>query len=62
MDGHITLLDGHQPTQGWLPTNLRMVTQIRKCIADLEFCTYTLLTPGDNCHEWSPTLLRMVAH
>ena len=31
----------------------------------MEFGTYTLLTkltPGDNCHGWSPTILRMVTH
>ena len=34
-----------------------------KCITDLEFGTFTLLTkliPGDNCHAWSPTIPRMV--
>ena len=31
------LSEGHPPTQGWSPTNLSMVTQIRKCITDLEF-------------------------
>ena len=31
----------------------------------MEFGTYTLLTKltrVDNCHEWSPTILRMVVH
>ena len=52
-------LEGHPPTLGWSPTNLRM------CITDMEFDTYTLLTqltPGDNCHGWWPSILRMVAH
>ena len=51
--------DGHQPT------NVRMVTQRRKCTTDLEFGTYTLLTkltPGDKCHGWSATILNMVSH
>ena len=37
----------------------------RKCTTDMEFGTYTLLTkltPGDNCHGWSPTILRMVTY
>ena len=32
---------------------------------DFEFGTYTFLTkltPGDNCHGWSPTIPRMVTH
>ena len=44
---------GQQPTQGWSPTNLRMVTQRRKCTTDMEFGPYTLLTklkPGENCN------------
>ena len=39
-------------TFGWSPAK-------RKCISDLEFGNYTLLTkliPGDNCHGWSPTI------
>ena len=50
---------GHLPFLGGSPTNPRMVTQIRKCITDLEFGTYTLLAkliPGDNCHGWSHTI------
>ena len=50
---------------GWCsPTNLRMVTQRRKC-TDMEFGTYTLLTKltlGDNCHGKSPSIHRMVIH
>ena len=45
-------LDGHPPTLGWSPTR-------RKCTTDMEFGNYTLLTkltPGDNCHGWSPTI------
>ena len=40
------------PTPGWLPTR-------RKCTTGMEFGTYTLLsklTPGANCHGWSPTI------
>ena len=51
-------LEGHPPTQGWSPTR-------RKCITDLEFGIYTLLTksaPGDNCHGWSPGIPRRVSH
>ena len=47
------LLEGNPPTPGWSQTNLRMVTQRRKCTTDLNFGTYTLhinQTPGDNCH------------
>ena len=54
---------GRQPTKGWSPTNLRMVTQRRKRITDLEFGTYILftkLTPGKNCHGWSSTIPKMV--
>ena len=50
--------DGHPPNQRWSPT-------WRKCTTDMEFGTYTLLTKlthVDNCHEWSPTMLRMVVH
>ena len=48
--------NGHPLTLGWSPTR-------RKCTTDLEFGTYTLLsklTPGDNCHGWSPTIPRRV--
>ena len=48
--------DGHSPNQRWSPT-------WRKCTTDMKFGTYTLLTKlthVDNCHEWSPTILRMV--
>ena len=51
-------LGGRPQTLGWSPTR-------RKCTSNLEFGNYTLLTkltPGDNCHEWSPTILRMVTH
>ena len=51
-------MDGHLPSLGWSPT-------IRTCTTDLEFGTYTFLTkltPGDNCHGWSTTILRMVVH
>ena len=50
--------NGCPPTKGWSPTK-------RKCTTDMEFGTYTLLTkltPGDNCHGWSPTISRMVTH
>ena len=71
MDGHLPSLgwsptilgmvthqpkNGHPLTLGWSPTR-------RKCTTDLEFGTYTLLsklTPGDNCHGWSPTIPRRV--
>ena len=53
MDGHLTFLGGHPPTQGWSPTR-------RKCkTRDLEFGTYTSLTKlttGDNYHGWSPNI------
>ena len=62
--------DGQQPTKGWSPTNLRMVTQIRNCITDMQFDTYTLLaklTPDDNSHYLpslggSPFNPKMVTH
>ena len=71
MDGHLPSLgwlptilgmvthqpkNGHPLTFGWSSTR-------RKCSTDLEFGTYTLLsklTPGDNCHGWSPTIPRRV--
>ena len=45
--------DGHPPIKGWSPTR-------RKCTRDMELGTYSLitkLTPGDNCHKWSPIIL-----
>ena len=50
--------DGHPPILTWSPSR-------KKCTTDMEFGTYTLLTkliPGDNCHGWSPTILRMVTY
>ena len=66
--------EDHPPPQGRSPTNLRMVTnqtkdghpnKRRKCTTGMEFGTYTSLTkltPRDNCHGWSPTILIMVTY
>ena len=65
---------GHLPSLGGSPTNPRKVTnqpkdghpkKRRKCTTDMEFSTYKLLTKltqGDNCHGWSPTILKMVTY
>ena len=65
---------GHLPSLGGSPTNPRKVTnqpkdghpkKRRKCTTDMEFGTCTLLTkltPCDNCHGWSPSILMMVTH
>ena len=63
----MTAIYGHQQSLGGSPTNPRLVWSptIRKCTTDMEFGNYTLLmklTPGDNCHKWSRTILRMVPH
>ena len=63
--GRVLSQGGSPATHGWSPTNLRMVTQIMNCITDIKFGTSTLLTkltPGDNCHGWSPTILSMDGH
>ena len=66
--------EDHPPTKVRSPTILKMVTnqlkdghpkKRRKCTTDMEFSTYELLTkltPGDNCHGWSPAILRMVTY
>ena len=50
--------DGHPPTLVWSHTR-------RMCTKDLEFGPHTFLTkltPSDNCHRWSPIIVRRVTH
>ena len=56
-------MDGQIQSLGWSPTIQRMVTNQKEVY--LEFDTVTelaKLTSGDNCHGWSATIPRMVAH
>ena len=58
-------MDGHLPTLGWSPTNLRMVTHWKEVYYRLGIRQFDLthkLRPGDNCQGWSPSIPRMVTH
>ena len=59
-------MDGHLPTLGWSPTNLRMFTISPRMVSHQKEMYYKLQIWHINityCHAgWSPTNPRMVTH